>query len=285
MPPIDHRIFLGLHQPPLLSATEWVVDKFRTQVQGRAVLDLSSTVIVLPSSRAKNRLLQLLVLQSESQDLRLVPPTITTVGQLPEFLYVAEKQLATELAQQIAWSKAIEQSPLDELRCLTGRPEVEDLQDWQPLANLVSKLHSRLANDIWSFRSVANKVKEITGFLHAEEERWDALNAIQQRYYTILHDVDLWDKQAARNYAAAGLLKADPPEIRCHTDKHIVMLATADLNRSITEMLRQVAAETPDRISILVAAESECRTGSMILGVSLPKHGSLRSSRFRMRTC
>ena len=251
----DHRVFLGLHQPPLISATQWLVERFQSSDQPRE-LNLSHLVIVLPTLRAQQRLLQLLVTAADEQELMLTPPHITTVGMLPELLYVAEKDLASDLAQQIAWSKALEEGTKEEIQCLTGRPEVEDLQDWQSLATLISRLHQRLANDIWSFRSVANKVKDIHGFLHNEQERWDALNAIQQRYYSILHGVNLWDKQAARNFAAAGLLKADPPVIRCKTDKHIVMLAAADLNRSVSEMLRQVAAGTPDQIDILIAADA-----------------------------
>ena len=265
----NHRVFLGLHQPPLVSAARWLVKNFRTggalaagslaktsaAPGGKLQLDLSRFLVVLPTARAQQRLLQLLVAEADSQDLLLVPPRITTIGNLPEFLYVAEKQLATELAQQIAWSQALAESSVEEIRCLTGRTEVEGLQEWQPLANLISRLHSRLANDIWSFRSVANRVKDVPDFLHHEEERWDVLNTIQHRYYSILHEVDLWDKQAARNYAAAGLLKADPPEIRCATSRHVVMLGTADLNRSITEMLRQVASATPEKIHVLIAGE------------------------------
>ncbi len=250
----DRRVFLGLDQPPLVSATHWLVQHYQTGQPGADELDLSRFIIVLPTLRAQHRLLQLLVQAAEAASLMLTPPIITTLGKLPEYLYVAEKQLATDLAQQIAWSKALEQTPEVEITCLTGRHEVDDLQDWQPLASLISKLHTRLANDIWSFRSVAREVKKDTGFLKAESDRWDALNEIQQRYYKLLSDVDLWDRQAARNFAAAGLMKAD--EIRCFTDKQIVMVATADLNRSVSEMLRQVATTNPDQVRILIAARA-----------------------------
>ena len=57
-------------------------------------------------------------------DAIFTPPMITTLGQLPEYLYVAEKSLATDLAQQIAWSMALKETPEDEIKCLTGRHEV-----------------------------------------------------------------------------------------------------------------------------------------------------------------
>lgn len=257
----SRRIFLGLDQPPLATAAQWLCANFSNDQQNHGqhqsnaakTLDLEKFIIVLPSTRAKNRLLQLLIAECRDRELLLTPPIITTLGQLPEHLYVAEKQLASELAQQIAWSKAIEQTPFEELKSLTGRAEVEDLRDWQPLANLVSKLHTRLANDIWSFSSVAREIRNRPGFLNEETARWDVLNAIQKRYYKILADVDLWDKQAARNYAAAGLMKAG--EIRCATERQIVMLGTADLNRSVSEMIRQIAVTNPQQVHILVAAD------------------------------
>lgn len=248
----DQRIFLGLDRPPLLSAVDWLVTTHIFEKSGSKQLDLSDFIIVTPTQRSQQRLLQLLVATTASADVIFTPPIIATLGQLPEYLYVAEKSLANDLAQQIAWSMALEETPEEEIKCLTGRHEVGDLQDWQSLASMISKLHSRLANDIWSFNSVAREVGKDTGFLKEEAVRWDVLNNIQQRYYTILYQVDLWDKQAARNYAAAGLLKAG--EIRCSTDKHIVMLGTADLNRSVSEMLRQVSVRNPDQVSILVAA-------------------------------
>ena len=176
-------------------------------------LDLRELILVVPTYRAQARLLQLLIRAAEQNELLFTPPTITTIGDLPEHLYVAEKLLATDLAQQIAWSKALAATPADEIKCLVGRPDVEELNDWQPLAIVLSKLHRRLANDIWSFRSVAREVKKIPSFLKPEEDRWNALREIQKRYYAILDEVDLWDKQAARNFAAYGLL-LDKPEIR-----------------------------------------------------------------------
>lgn len=255
-PTSDRRVFLGLHQPPLLSAAQWLIrrESERRNENHGDVIDLRDFVLVLPSRRSTDRLMQLLVREASQAGLSLVPPIITTVGQLPEYLYVAEKQLASDLAQQLAWSQALSETPKEELEVLTGRPEVDDLQDWQPLATLISRLHTRLANDIWSFRSVAREVKKDDGFLKEEAARWDALNAMQQRYYTVLHGVNLWDRQAARNFAAAGLLKAN--EIRCSTDKHIVLIGAADLNRSVSEMVRQVQTANPLQVNILVAADA-----------------------------
>ncbi len=246
------RVFLGLDQPPLVSATNWLLENYLTEKPGFRGFDLSTVVIVLPTLRAQQRLLPLLIEAAEKREVPFIPPSIISLGQLPELLYVANKQLATDLAQQMAWSKALEQSPAEEIQCLTGRSDVEDFEDWRPLATLISNLHTRLANDIWSFSSVSREVQNVKGFLKEEANRWVALAAIQKRYYKILAEVDLWDKQAARNFAAAGLMKAN--QVRCATDRQIVLVGTADLNRSISEMLRQIATTDSRQVRVLIAA-------------------------------
>ncbi len=246
----DRRVFLGLDRPPLISAVQWLIEfdcSSRESNSDLRALDLRDRLIVVPTSRAKQRILQLLVQLATEQGLSLTPPEIVTVGNLPEKLYTAEKLLATDLAQQIAWSRALEASTVDELKSLTGRTEVESLRDWQPLAALLSKLHQRLANDIWSFRSVAREIDSIQGFLAEEKARWEALREIQNRYYALLTEADLWDRQAARSVAARSADRGNP---MCRTSKAVILVGVADLNRSTTEMLKQVR----NQVYVLVAA-------------------------------
>lgn len=251
----DCRFFLGLERPPLVAASTWLTEHYSISQHDAQdpPVDMDNVLLVLPTARSTERILQLLVEETERRGVQFIPPLITTVGQLPEFLYRAEKELASDLAQQLAWSKALEQTPQRELQLITGRSNVDDLQDWQPLATLISRLHKRLANDIWSFRSVARKIKEVPNFLDSESDRWDALNEMQQRYYSVLKSVDLWDRQAARNYAASGLLKNN--EIRCSTERDIVVIGAADLNRSVSEMLQQINVTNAEQVHILVAAD------------------------------
>ncbi|QEG21517.1 PD-(D/E)XK nuclease family protein [Mariniblastus fucicola] len=256
-PPTIQRIFLGLHQPPLLTAAERLFESGFAKLNSSqstsagATLDMSNVLIVVPTTRARHRLMQLLAVQAQERDAAFSPPEITTLGSFPEYLYTPEKLLATDLAQQIAWSRALEQTPDEEIECLTGRADVEDLKDWQPLARLLSRLHTRLASDVWSFRSVAREVAELDGFLKNELERWEVLREVQNRYYQILGKADLWDRQAARNYIAAAGLKDDIKEVRCRTDKDVVLVATADINRSIEGMLAQLTSQ----VTVMIAAD------------------------------
>ena len=253
------RVFLGLEQPPLISAAEWLAKQYHSESAIGQTLDLSDALVVLPTARSKQRLLQLLVDAAEKRSLILRPPHMMTIGALPEHLYVAERPLASELTQHIAWVRAIEQTPAEELKPLLGDQESIDSADFQSLASVVSKLHIRLANDIWSFNSVRRYVAEDKkGFLANEVSRWEALTGIQQRYYKLLAEENLWDKFGARNYAAAGLLRAN--EIRCSTDREIILVGCADLNRSTSEMVRQVVAGSStegkrSQVSALIAAD------------------------------
>ena len=236
-----HREFLGLGRPPLLVASDWLAHRFRTSDR----LDFREVVVVVPTARTRTRLLQLLVDIADEWGLELIPPHITTVGDFPELLYSAKRELATDLAQQIAWAKALQESPRDDLQKLTGRVDVDEFHDWQPMAKVLSRLHRRLANDVWSFRSVAREVKNLSGFLQDELERWDVLERIQQRYYAQLGSVDLWDRQAARNVAIHRGL--------CRIDKQVVLVGVADLNHSVRRMLEQIASQV---IALVAADES-----------------------------
>ena len=220
----------------------------------QAEADLSGVLVVLPTLRSSRRMLQLLIEAAEAEKVILTPPQIITVGDLPEHLYSVNKAIATDLAQQLAWAKALDQSPEEIIEDLTGLPTDDDadedeLKDWQPLAQLMVRLHTRLASDIWSFRSVAREVKKLKNFLAKELKRWEALEQIQDRYYKILASVDLWDRQAARSYAAKGF---DLNEKRCHCSKDLLLIGVADLNRSLTGMLSQVA----DKVTCMVAADA-----------------------------
>jgi hypothetical protein len=248
------RIFLGLKQPPLRTAAETIITRYQESSTGNPAVDLSNTLVVLPTLRSCRRMLQMLVDCANQKKIVFTPPQIITVGDLPEHLYAADKLPANDLAQQIAWSKALDQSPPETIEALTGIADEEkdqdedELQDWQPMAQLMVRLHTRLASDIWSFRSVAREVKKLKNFLAQERKRWEALEEIQDRYYKILESVNLWDRQASRSYAAAGhRLKKK----RCHTKKDILLVGVADLNRSLTGMLAQVA----DKVTCMVAAD------------------------------
>ena len=153
----DPRLFLGYSQPPLLSAAAWLTNRFRKQNR----LDMSNGLFVLPTTRAVLRLMQLLVEQANQERAIFTPPQIITIGEFPEHLYAVEKPLAPQLSQHLAWSKALSESEPNEIEKLFPAAVNHDsLDQWQPYAKLVSDLHQRLGNDVWSFSSVVREVLE-----------------------------------------------------------------------------------------------------------------------------
>ena len=233
----DPRVFLGLGQPPLHSATEWVCRQWARNGQ----LDLGGCLLVLPTRRALERMQQLLVETAGEHGLLLTPPATTTIGGLPEFLYDVDQPLASDLCQQLAWCKALMQTPRWTIEELFKVERGLNIEQWQPYAKLISELHRRLANDIWSFSSVVREVQKLDRSF-PELKRWQALETIQNKYYELLSEVQLWDRQAARSVAAR--------KNECRTDLQIIMIGVADLNRSVRTMLQQVR----QNVSVLVAA-------------------------------
>ena len=110
----DRRVFLGFAQPPLVSAAQYICKHFRSDNE----LDLSQYLLVLPTARSVQRLLQLLVSQSTEYKLVFTPPKLITIGNFPEHLYPVEKKLATDLCQQLAWGKALQESEPQEIEHL-----------------------------------------------------------------------------------------------------------------------------------------------------------------------
>ena len=83
-----------------------------------------------------------------------------------------------------------------------------------------------------SSQDVAKKAKTLPGIPPAEVDRWNCLAKIQRRYLDLLRERQLWDRQSARQYAI------DHHE--CRADRKIVLVATADLTKTLRLMLNQV---------------------------------------------
>lgn len=216
-------------------------------------LNLIEMVIGLPSSRACRRLLEMLVLHAESKAIALTPPTITTIGRLPEHLYRQQKPPASELQQRLAWVESLNQLSTDQIR-LIGPINTDEL-DWATrfsLGEMIAKLHRELAGNMYSFRDVLRIASELRGF--RDHEQWQVLDDLQQIYFERLRNSDTWDIQTARRFAV--------DQNECNTDKQILLAGTVDLNRTIKQMLQQVA----DQVTVLVPSDEQTVNGFDELG-------------------
>lgn len=234
------REFLGMQQPALLAAADYLVDRFGQ----RNELDLRDVLLVLPGGRAGRRLLEILVDRAAAQRWTLTPPQCRTVGQLPELLYQVKKPFADDLVQQLAWADSLRKhEPAKLTAVLAQRPADGDAERWLGLGRLLQTLHRELASDGLDFSHVLQQGATLPGF--AEAARWQALAEIQQRYLRTLDDLGLWDRQTARLFAIEHR--------ECRVDQPVVLLAAVDMNQSMRRMLDQVS----DQVTALIYAPPE----------------------------
>ncbi|MGI8979517.1 MAG: PD-(D/E)XK nuclease family protein [Pirellulaceae bacterium] len=245
------RRFLDWTRPALVSAAEWLREKYRRKDEASTrTLDLRGAIVLVPGGRARRRLLELLVERAEADGLVLLPPVITTeMGKpgeagLPELLYTPKRPFASELTQLLAWAAALRKSPQAVLDKVIPHPPANgDFTRWLELAELVRDLHTKLAADALHFGHVAQRKDEISGY--HEQSRWEALRKIQDEYLRTLDGLNQWDIQTAR------IVGIEQWEFK--TERDVVLLGTVDLNRAMRLILDQVA----DRVTALIHAPLE----------------------------
>lgn len=232
--------FLGFSRPALAAAADYLIQRYRHA----AAADMSRAIVVLPGRRAARRLLEVLVQATCEQGLALTPPTLVTVGRLPEQLYQAQRPFADPLTQQLVWAHVLRNADRRQLAQMAAAPPgADDLAGWLDLAQHLGRLHVELAADLLDFRDVARRGRELEAF--DEHDRWAALRQLQEAYLSRLDALQLWDVQTARLVAIQ--------QRECRTDREIIVLGAVDMPRSLRQMLEQVAAQ----VEILIHAPVE----------------------------
>jgi ATP-dependent exoDNAse (exonuclease V) beta subunit len=243
--PSEMRRFIGWDHPVLPKVVQLLFDEY---VQGNH-WDLGNLQIVLPGGLAVRRLRELLVLLAEQSGVSLYPPSIVTVGLLPEQLYVARKPFAGDLVQMLAWVSALRQAPREQLQLLTPNPpdsggasDTNQLSSawlqWLELGRILLKLHRELSSDRMDFSSVSKAL----GRNHVDAARWQALAKLQRHYLDVLHQLGLWDIQTARLRALE--------ENEARTQRRIIVVGCVDLNRTQRGFLDAM----PEKVQVWVAA-------------------------------
>ncbi len=240
---------------------------------------MRSLLVVLPSSLASRRLSELLVIRAEAEELVLYPPTIVTIGALPERLYAAKYPFASDLVQQLAWVDALRNISIETLKQIVPvPPPPAATQQWFELGKMLSGLHRETASERRDFRSIAELVPAV------EKPRWQALAEIQDAYLRRLDQLDLWDVQTARIHALRHNEAATFSQQSA--DQRIIVVGCVDLNATQRGFLAAVAPKTEIWIgadeadkdafdafgslncSYWQAAELELPPGSLLVGDS-----------------
>lgn len=239
------RTFLGWDRPVLPAAAEHLLDRYLRD----GVADMREVTVVLPGSRARRRLVELLLQGAEERRAVLVPPRTTTVNGLADTLAPSAGPTADPIVRQRAWSLALrpgDRGPVNRRTVEAIFPNLPDpvpLREWDALAALVSQLHVELAGEGHRFSDVARVCRG--GASYDDGERWDALARVQDRYERVLARVGLKDRHLERMTAAAPASAGD-----------IWLVAVADVP-SVTRRLLERAAEHGHAVRSLVHAPEE----------------------------
>jgi hypothetical protein len=221
--------YLGWQHPLLDQVVTYLVDRFMEA--GR--LDLNNVVLVTPGGRAGRQLQQRLAAHATSSSVPFLAPTTTTIGSLPEKLYQPQFPFADELTQSLAWVKALRAIDEEDLSLLApGLVEATEDAYVLRFADSLVTLHQELTGELLSFSRVLDLSAEMPAF--PEGDRWRALVRLQEHYLALLDAEGLWDRQTAR-------LRAVEKE-ECSSPGTIILVGTADINRTTRAMLEAVAS-------------------------------------------
>ncbi len=233
------RHFLGWDGPCLPRVRDVLLERHASA----AGWDMSGVLLVVPGARAGRRLLELLADAGAGR--ALTPPTITTVGRLPEYLYTTEAKVADDLRSLLARVASLRSADPDLLALVAPhRPGPDDWPDWLALARDLQALYESLAAGNVAVRDVAGRCAEVGHFL--EEPRWESLSALQAEYESTLVSAGWVDRHQARSAAI--------DDKSCSCDFQIGLVGVSELTGVACTMMEQVA----DRVTAFIHAhESE----------------------------
>ncbi len=257
------RHFLGWDAPALPRIAAWLIER----AGSARPIDLSDTVVVMPTRRAGRRLTERLA--ELAGDGGLLTPRVVTAGALPEELYEPEAPLAGELERTLARLHALRRAgPAEVAALLPHPPDRGDLAGGWALAVRLNRVADELA--AWGLTAAEVRDRMRRGELGLDVDdtaRWDVLAALDAAYEATLDARGLADRQAARRTALRGG--------RCRGNHHVV-LAVADLNRLTVAMLER-AVEAGAPVTALVHAPSEHADGFDRFGALVPTYWSAQA--------
>lgn len=229
------RTFLGWHQPPLIAAAAALCESHRRN----GAFNLTNAIAVVPGAMAGRILLERLVFYADEHRTALFPPRIITPSQLPECLYTQRRPFASPLVQQLAWSYSLRQHKQLE-RHFPQRPSEDDALGWLELGQQVADQFGSLVSEGKDFGDVFQAVSRQKTL--GDQRRWKFLMEVQSTYLAQLASIQLADRGHARMDSVR--------RSACRTDRDILLIAVADLDGCLCDMVRQVGA----RVTTYIAA-------------------------------
>jgi ATP-dependent helicase/nuclease subunit B len=263
------RVFLGWDQGALAAAATRLADLGQAAGEEGGVLELRGFRVVLPGGRARRRILELLLDASEMRGRPLLPPDLVTAGGLPERLFRPDLPPPVPEVAEAAWRRALQEAdPASLERLLPHLPSTDGGGDaqWRALATTVASLHARVGAEGHDFRAVARQASQ--GLLFNDEERWQVLARIQDRYRALLVQAGYRDVEDARIKALARGLDLPPPQPGgAPIPHHLVLVGVVDL----PGVVRRFVEGWPGPVTALIHAPEARADDFDSLGVIRPE--------------
>ena len=234
------RLFLGTGGHCLHAVRHMLLDRCPASA---GELDLSNVLLVLPSGRANRRLQDLLLEHATEQSLVYAPPAFITLGGLPEFFLVPERNRPSRVEEGLAWLQVLETAPAADLDPLLGRGE-RPSEAIEELAGRIARLTNELSGAGLTFEAVV--AHEAVVGTH-EERRWDALGRLHRRRNELLESADYESRDASMHRLCAGDGTLD------HGGIDTLCFISADLNSQQRYILDQLSESGMDVVAMVHA--------------------------------
>ncbi|MDB6005497.1 MAG: rexB [Prosthecobacter sp.] len=207
------RLFWGWDAPVLEKAVAFLCDGWNST----RALDLSGSLILVPNGEAGRRLREALAQVTNQTGTAAIVPHLW----LPEQALLPQSrrfESATPLQAQMAWQRALERVPIDELASLFPKPPTERGWGWQAeTARMLAELKMLLGTGGLTFAATAAHPAA-----QRDAARWQDLAKIERAYFDELAHAQVADAQMLkRGYAHDPAL---PEGVQ-----RIVVLASPDL--------------------------------------------------------
>lgn len=251
------RVWLGWESGVLRRAAEALLDCADADVLG--ALDLSDWIVVTPGARAGRTLLAMLVEAARERSVSVVPPLMTTPGEIGPVLLRPSGIPIGEYASSLLWSGALRSFDRAELEpLLRTPPEKRDVAGWTAIGDLLAGHHQTLAGDLLDFADVA-AVLASEG-RPDEAVRWTTAAEVQRRYTSLVSEADMIDLP----HEIHRLLKSGGSE---RIGLKIALVGVTELSAASRESIRACAAAC----TAFIAAPEECGDGFDHFGCIVPE--------------
>lgn len=193
---MPHRVFLDWSRPFLSGITEWLMEGWKME---RGALDLSGTVVIVPTAEAGRRLREALAVKAAERNSGVLSPEVITPEVVITWGLPARARVAGPGEMVMAWASVLEGLRLADWRDIFPLDPVRQDAGWavQTAGDLL-RVRRNLEEGA---RTVAMAAKDLES-ANPEAARWRALARLEELAGRRLEDAGWMDSVSARLAAA-----------------------------------------------------------------------------------